>query len=111
MPDHLHVVLHAGSADAVRRALGYQLGAFSRELRGGPQWQPVPPPVPVLGDDKIERQLRYTLLNPPRLQLPGPARDSGLAKRPEPRLLRAGLLCLGDTRLCTPPRFRRLRAA
>lgn len=69
MPDHLHLLLHAASADAARRALGYQLGAFARELGAGPQWQPVPPPLPVLGDDKLERQMRYILLNPKRAGL------------------------------------------
>jgi hypothetical protein len=221
MPDHLHVLVHAASADALRRLVGYQLGAFARELGAGPQWQPVPPPLPVLGDDKLERQMRYALLNPVRAGFVGDpaswlwsthrdvigaradpwvtpvelavalgrpdegfvewfhryvssdpsvavdgsplpllatggtldeiaravscaatedvtrrrlfalvaahvghprrviAAELGISpdtvtrwtRRPAPELLRAGLLCLGDERLRTAPRFRRLRAA
>ena len=222
MPDHLHLVLHAASGDDARRALGNQLGGFARYQRVGRVWQPVPTPMAVLGDDKLERLIRYLALNPVRggfvedpmswlwsthrdvigaradpwvtaealstalarsrcgfeewfhryvssdpsvavlgTPLPEVGTSGSLdeiadaarfavprsffqrrhlfvltatalghargaiaaylgvapytvtrwAHRPAPELLRAGLLCLGDERLRTPPRFRRLRAA
>ncbi len=69
MPDHLHMLLQSLARDEARRRLGRQLGAFSRERSAGPQWQPVPQPTRVLGDDKVERQIRYIHLNPDRAGL------------------------------------------
>lgn len=70
MPDHVHV-LHEGD---VRRALGDAMSGHARwmnarEGRSGALLRRSPPPSPVVGRDKLRRDIRYIHLNPCRARL------------------------------------------
>jgi hypothetical protein len=67
MPDHLHLVHFADPAH-VKRNLARLVVAFGRSEGCSGRWH-VPVPAPILGPDKLLRQLRYVHLNPCRAGL------------------------------------------
>ncbi len=64
MPNHLHLILVA--REGIVRTLSCLLGAFARVFALGPTWLPVPEPQELLSPDKLQRGVRYVLLNPCR---------------------------------------------
>jgi len=64
MPDHLHVIDESMGEREARRALGRALSRATYGLGRG-VWQAVPPPDRVR-EPKLERAIRYVVLNPCR---------------------------------------------
>jgi hypothetical protein len=77
MPDHPHLVGPAGRDAAFRRVLV----GFSRHLGYGELWKPIPPAEVLSTPDKVQRVVRYALLNPCR---PTRLRGEFVQLAPEP---------------------------
>jgi hypothetical protein len=72
MPNHLHQMVGAASANALRRRMAALLSGLTRSGLCGPErlvWQTVPEPKPVEDVRKLRRDVRYVALNPCRARL------------------------------------------
>ncbi len=68
MPEHLHLLAHAGRSEELRQLLA----RFAQRFGYGPLWGPVNDSPPIVAHEKVARNVRYIHLNPSRrgLSLP-----------------------------------------